>query len=105
MLAAALETDHRHASESERRDELHIAETHRRDELHVEELERREVLHEHETADPALVPSARTSSSTRLISLMLSPPATAAASSGCASSLCQRTHRRLTFDIAERSNS
>ena len=42
MLAAALETEGRHAADMERRDELHLAEAGRRDELHVHELERRE---------------------------------------------------------------
>jgi leucyl aminopeptidase (aminopeptidase T) len=48
MLAGALETEQRHASEMERRDHQHIAEAERRDELHVQELHRRDDLHAHE---------------------------------------------------------
>jgi len=48
MLAGALETEKRHASEMERRDQQHIAEAERRDELHVQELHRRDDLHAHE---------------------------------------------------------
>ena len=49
VLAAALESDQRHAANMQRRDELHLAETSRRDELHIQELERRDELHAHET--------------------------------------------------------
>jgi len=48
MLAAALQSDQRHAAETQRRDEQHIAESDRRDELHVHELRRRDELHAHE---------------------------------------------------------
>jgi hypothetical protein len=45
MLAAALESEQRHAAEMERRDEQHFAESERRDKLHLQEMQRRDELH------------------------------------------------------------
>lgn len=49
MLAAALESEQRHAADTDRRDQQHIAETERRDKLHLQEMQRRDDLHAHET--------------------------------------------------------